>query len=212
LLFLFLRPQKKDILFWAGLLKQARDSYWTIPLFLTGAVLASLVSFPISIVLILGGVLFGALWGTILNWTGALFGATASYLVGQYFGRPLIRRFGGEKIEAVNQWIQKKGFWAILLLRIVGIFPFTIVNICAGTSRMTFARYLFGTAIGMAPGTFLISYFADSIIEGALHFSSGSVQLFVGLALLFLWLGASLLKKWWLRPYRTTNISRLFLG
>ncbi|HEY5600201.1 MAG TPA: VTT domain-containing protein, partial [Candidatus Manganitrophaceae bacterium] len=134
LLFLFLRPQKEDILFWAGLLKQARDSRWTIPLFLTGAVFASLISFPISIVLILGGVLFGALWGTIINWTGALFGATASYLIGQYFGRPLIRRFGGGKIEAVNQWIQKKGFWAILLLRIVGIFPFTIVNICAGTS------------------------------------------------------------------------------
>lgn len=197
--FLYLQPHKQDAIFWVALLKKVQASYWTLPLFLTGMVAASLVSFPIVSLLILGGILFGPLWGGLWGWTGALLGATASYFVGDHFGEPLLKRWGGKKIEAANKWVEKKGFWAILTLRVVGIFPFTVVNFCAGASRMPFAQYLTGTAVGMLPGTFLISYFAHAMLEGTVQFPSKKTQLMVGLPILALWVGGSLFKKWWIR-------------
>ncbi len=197
--FLYLQPHKQDAIFWVDLLEKVQASSWTIPFFLTGMVAASLVSFPIVSLLILGGILFGPLWGTLWGWSGALLGATASYFVGDYFGEPLIKRWGGKKIEAANKWVEKKGFWAILTLRVVGIFPFTVVNFCAGASRMPFTQYFVGTAAGMLPGTFLISYFAHAMLEGTVRFPSKKTQLLIGLPILLVWVSGSLFKKWWIR-------------
>lgn len=198
-LFLYLRPRQDEVLLWLNFLAEVRASRWTIPLFLTGMVSASLISFPILFFLMLGGILFGPLWGTVWSWTGAIAGATASYLVGHAFGEPMIKRWGGKKIEAANKWLEKKGFWAILTLRIVGIFPFTVVNFCAGASRIPIAHYLSATALGMLPGTLLISYFADALLEGTVHFPSKKLQVLSVFPILLLWILLSLLKKWWVR-------------
>lgn len=200
LLYFFLERKGFDLHSWMIYLDEARASHWTIPLFITGTVVASVISFPLIFFLILGGILFGAYWGTLLNWSAALAGATISYFLGLYLGRPLFRNFAQKKIPALAGWIKEKGFWAILILRVIGVFPFTVVNFVAGASRIRLANYLLATALGMLPGTFLISYFSDSILQGTVHFKSKSSQLLWGLLLLLLlWSVSSFLKKWWLR-------------
>lgn len=198
-LFLYLHPRQEEVLLWLNFLAEVRASRWTIPLFLTGMVGASLISFPILFFLMLGGILFGPLWGTVWSWSGALLGASASYLLGNAFGQPMIKRWGGKKIEAANKWMEKKGFWAILMLRVVGIFPFTVVNFCAGASRIPIAHYLSATALGMLPGTLLISYFANALLEGTVHFPSKKFQVLLVVPILLLWILFTLLKKWWVR-------------
>jgi phosphatidylserine/phosphatidylglycerophosphate/cardiolipin synthase-like enzyme/uncharacterized membrane protein YdjX (TVP38/TMEM64 family) len=200
LLYFFLEKKGIDLRAWMACLDEARASHWTIPIFIMGTVVASILSFPLIFFLILGGVLFGAYWGTLLNWTAALTGATVSYFLGLYLGRPLFRRFGQRKAPAVAEWIKQKGFWAILILRVIGVFPFTVVNFIAGASKIRLSYYLLATALGMLPGTFLISYFSDSILQGTVDFKTKSSQLLWGLSLLLLlWLGSSFMKKWWLR-------------
>ncbi len=200
LLYFFLEKKGIDLRPWIVYLDEARASHWTIPLFIVGAVVASAISFPIIIILILGGVLFGAYWGTLLNWTAALAGATVSYFLGLYLGKPLFRSLAQKKAPALAEWIKQKGFWAILILRVIGVFPFTVINFLAGASRIRLSNYLLATALGMLPGTFLISYFSDSILQGTVDFKSKSSQLLWGFSLVLLfWLGSALLKKWWLR-------------
>lgn len=200
LLYFFLEKKGLDLRAWMTYLDEARASHWTIPLFMIGTVVASLISFPLIFFLILGGVLFGAYWGTLLNWTAALAGATVSYFLGLYLGRPLFRRFGQKRAPAVADWIKQKGFWAILILRVIGVFPFTVVNFLAGASKIRLSNYLLATALGMLPGTFLISYFSDSILQGTVDFKSKSSQLLWGLSfVLLLWLGSAFTKRWWLR-------------
>lgn len=200
LLYFFLEKKGIDLRAWITYLDEARASHWTIPLFMIGTVVASLISFPLIFFLILGGVLFGAYWGTLLNWTAALAGATVSYFLGLYLGRPLFRRFGQKRAPAIADWIKQKGFWAILILRVIGVFPFTVVNFIAGASKIRLSYYLLATALGMLPGTFLISYFADSILQGTVDFKTKSSQLLWGLSLVLLfWLGSSFTKRWWLR-------------
>lgn len=199
LLYFFLEKKGIDLRAWMTYLDEARASHWTVPLFITGTVIASVISFPLIFFLVLGGILFGAYWGTLLNWSAALAGATLSYFLGLYLGKPLFRSFTQKKAPALGEWIKRKGFWAILILRVVGVFPFTVVNFVAGASRIRLSNYLLATALGMLPGTFLISYFSDSILQGTVHFPSKSAQLLWGFSLLLLWVGFSLLKKWWLR-------------
>lgn len=200
LLYFFLQKKGIDLRAWMTTLEEARASHWTIPLFMIGTVVASIISFPLIFFLILGGVLFGAYWGTLLNWTAALAGATASYFIGLYLGKPLFRRFSQKKAPAVAEWIKQKGFWAILILRVIGVFPFTVVNFIAGASKIRLSYYLLATALGMLPGTFLISYFSDSILQGTIDFKTKSSQLLWGLSfVLLLWLGSSFTKRWWQR-------------
>ncbi|NKE69793.1 VTT domain-containing protein [Candidatus Manganitrophus noduliformans] len=199
LLYFFLERKGIDLRSWMTTLEEARASHWTIPLFMVGTVIASVISFPITFFLILGGVLFGAYWGTLLNWTAALAGATVSYFLGLYLGRPLFR-FGQKRAPAAADWIKQKGFWAILVLRVIGVFPFTVVNFIAGASKIRLSKYLLATALGMLPGTFLISYFSDAILQGTVDFKTKSSQLLWGLSfVLLLWLGSAIMKKWWLR-------------
>lgn len=199
LLYFFLEKKGIDLRTWVTTLDEARASHWTIPLFMIGTVIASVISFPITFFLVLGGILFGAYWGTLLNWTAALAGATVSYFLGLYLGRPLFR-FGQKRAPAAADWIKQKGFWAILILRVIGVFPFTVVNFIAGASKIRLSNYLLATALGMLPGTFLISYFSDAILQGTVDFKTKSSQLLWGLSfVLLLRLGSAFMKRWWLR-------------
>src|SRR5579884_2220499 len=199
LLYSLLEQKGIDLHTWMTYLDEARSSPWTIPIFVAGTVIASVTSFPIIFFLILGGILFGAYWGALLNWSAALAGATISYFLSLYLGRPLFQNLA-QKTPALTEWIKQKGFWAILILRVIGIFPFTVVNFVAGASRIRLPNYLLATALGMLPGSVLISYFSDAILQGTLHYKSKSAHLLWGFLLVLLfWLSSSLLKRWWLR-------------
>jgi phospholipase D1/2 len=58
----------------------------------------------------------------------------------------------GARLERVRRAVVERGVFAVAATRLVPIAPFTLVNIAAGASKVRFADYLIGTAIGMAPG------------------------------------------------------------
>src|SRR5262245_60147046 len=46
-----------------------------------------------------GGVLFGPVWGTIVNLAGATLGATAAFLIARYVAADWVRRQAGARLE-----------------------------------------------------------------------------------------------------------------
>lgn len=117
--------------------------------------------FPVGTVLFLpgaifglaGGVLFGPVWGTLLNLVGATLGATAAFLVARYLAADWTRRRAGTRLDRLVAGVEAEGWRFVAFLRLVPLFPFNLANYALGLTRIPVPHYVLATFVCMAPGT-----------------------------------------------------------
>jgi uncharacterized membrane protein YdjX (TVP38/TMEM64 family) len=112
----------------------------------------------------IGAAIFGAYWGFLYVWIGAMIGASISFFVGRYLGREFVASLIGDKLKPYDDAIEKNGFATVLYLRLM-YFPFTPMNFAMGLTRVRFWDYFFGTGLGIIVGTFLFTFFIGTIRE-----------------------------------------------
>lgn len=95
----------------------------------------------------MGAVLFGAYWGFVYVWVGAMIGASAAFFVGRHLGREFAASLIGDKLKKYDDGIERQGFATVLYLRLV-YFPFTPMNFGMGLTKVHFWDYFFGTGLG----------------------------------------------------------------
>jgi uncharacterized membrane protein YdjX (TVP38/TMEM64 family) len=61
----------------------------------------------------------------------------------------------------LSERLARRGVMAMSVVRLVPIAPFTVVNVVAGASHISFRDFIFGTLIGMAPGITATAIFVD---------------------------------------------------
>ncbi|MBI2337143.1 MAG: TVP38/TMEM64 family protein [Deltaproteobacteria bacterium] len=120
-------------------------------------VVATVFALPGSILTLGGGLLFGAWWGTLINWLSASLGAMISFLIARYLGQGTVAKIlkKQQKLRGLNDKIGKNGFYSVLILRLVPLFPFNALNFGLGLTQVSFRDYALATMIGMLPGTFV---------------------------------------------------------
>ena len=59
----------------------------------------------------------------------------------------------GEKLTTINDGIQKEGAFYLFSLRLVPIFPFFVINLLMGLTRMRLFTFYWVSQIGMLAGT-----------------------------------------------------------
>ncbi|QYJ04164.1 TVP38/TMEM64 family protein [Nocardioides panacisoli] len=123
-----------------------------VVVFVLGYAVLVLVPTPASVLTILGGVLFGIWWGTLLAWCGALLGACGGFLLGRGLGRPAVDRLLHGRLEQADRLLAAHGLVAVLAVRLVPLFPFTPLNYAAGLLGVRGRDYVLGTALGIVPG------------------------------------------------------------
>ena len=80
----------------------------------------------------------------------------ATYLLARLAGRPALVRVAGERrIARAEGFVGRVGGLGLLDVRLVPLFPFSIVCFACGVTRVPFRRYLWTTALGTAPLTAL---------------------------------------------------------
>ena len=108
-----------------------------------------------AILSLAAGAIFGSIMGTIYANIAATIGATLAFLVTRYLLRDVVlNRFGG-KLEGMNRELETRGFSYLLFLRLVPLFPFFLINLAAGLTRLPLRTFFFGTMIGIIPGGFV---------------------------------------------------------
>jgi len=110
----------------------------------------------------LGAALFGAYWGFVYVWFGAMIGSSAAFWIGRTLGREFAASLIGDKLKKYDDGIERNGFATVLYLRLV-YFPFTPMNFGMGLTKVRFWDYFFGTGLGIIVGTFIFTFFIGTI-------------------------------------------------
>jgi uncharacterized membrane protein YdjX (TVP38/TMEM64 family) len=110
----------------------------------------------------LGAAIFGAYWGFVYVWFGAMAGAGGAFWIGRTLGREFAASLIGDKLKKYDDAIERNGFATVLYLRLV-YFPFTPLNFGMGLTKVHFRDYFFGTGLGIIVGTFIFTFFIGTL-------------------------------------------------
>jgi uncharacterized membrane protein YdjX (TVP38/TMEM64 family) len=120
----------------------------------------------------LGAALFGAYWGFLWVWCGAMIGAAGGFLIGRTLGREFAASLIGDRLKKYDDAIARNGFATVLYLRLV-YFPFTAMNFGMGLTQVRWRDFLAGTALGIVVGTFIFTFFIGTLktvwVSGGWH-------------------------------------------
>ncbi len=112
----------------------------------------------------LGAAIFGAYWGFVYVWIGAMLGASGAFLIGRTLGRDFAASLIGNRLKKYDDAIARNGFAAVLYLRLI-YFPFTPMNFGMGLTNVRFRDYFWGTGLGIVVGTFIFTFFIGTLKE-----------------------------------------------
>jgi uncharacterized membrane protein YdjX (TVP38/TMEM64 family)/rhodanese-related sulfurtransferase len=107
---------------------------------------------PGSLFALAGGALFGPVWGTLLNLTGATIGAGLAFVVARYLAGDWAARKAGGRLGQLVKGVEAEGWRFVAFVRLVPLFPFNLTNYALGLTRIGLLPYLLTSFITMAPG------------------------------------------------------------
>jgi pyruvate/2-oxoglutarate dehydrogenase complex dihydrolipoamide dehydrogenase (E3) component/uncharacterized membrane protein YdjX (TVP38/TMEM64 family) len=165
-----------------------------------------------AILTLAAGALFGLVTGTILVSFASTLGATLAFLAARYlFRTPVEARFG-DRLAAINRGLDKDGAFYLFTLRLVPLFPFFLINLVMGLTRIRATTFALVSQIGMLAGTVVYVNAGtelakiDSlkgILSPGLLLSFVALGLFPWLAKAFIgWLQRRRIQSRWTRPKR----------
>lgn len=120
--------------------------------------LATVLFVPGAIFGLAGGVLFGPVWGSVVNLVGATLGATLAFLAARYLAADWARRKVAGRLDRLIAGVDAEGWRFVAFVRLVPLFPFNLLNYALGLTRIPLTHYVVASLICMAPGTIAFTY------------------------------------------------------
>jgi uncharacterized membrane protein YdjX (TVP38/TMEM64 family) len=141
-----------------------RAGFWAPLVFVLVYTAGICLFLPGTLLTALGAALFGAYWGFVFVYAGAMAGASVAFWIGRTLGRDFAASLIGERLKKYDEAIERNGFATVLYLRLI-YFPFTLLNFGMGLTRVRFWDYFAGTGLGILVGTFILTFFVGTIKE-----------------------------------------------
>ena len=117
-------------------------------------VIVTAFALPISLLkTLLAGALFGFWPGLILVSFASSIGSTFCFLFSRYALRNYTQVKFGKYLEKVNKGVEQDGWLYLLFLRLSPIFPFFIINLVFGLTKMRAIEFYLVSQVGMFVGT-----------------------------------------------------------
>ncbi len=118
-----------------------------------------------TILTLCAGAIFGSVSGTLVVNVGATVGAVLAFLVARFLLRDWVEKKFGEKLQPFNEGFSKNAINYILFLRLVPLFPFFLVNLMSGLTKVKLPIYFLGTMIGIMPGSFVYANAGSNLAQ-----------------------------------------------
>ena len=117
-------------------------------------ILVTSLSLPgAAIMTLAGGAMFGLLVGTIIISFASTIGATLACFVSRFILRDWVQGKFGDKLKTVNDGIAKEGSLYLFTLRLIPVFPFWLINLVMGLTKMPLKTFFWVSQVGMLAGT-----------------------------------------------------------
>ena len=106
-----------------------------------------------AIMTIAAGALFGLIVGTIVVSFASTIGATLACIVSRFILRDWVQGKLGNKLKTVNEGVEKEGAFYLFTLRLIPVFPFWLINLGMGLTKMPLKTFYWVSQVGMLAGT-----------------------------------------------------------
>jgi uncharacterized membrane protein YdjX (TVP38/TMEM64 family) len=126
----------------------------TIAIYMLLYIVITALSLPGATVMTLaGGGLFGFSTGLIAVSFASTIGATLACFVSRYLLRGWVENKFVDKLSIINAGIEKDGIFYLFMLRLIPAFPFFLINLVMGLTRIRLFTFYWVSQIGMLAGT-----------------------------------------------------------
>ena len=102
---------------------------------------------------LLGGAIFGLLWGSVIVSFASSIGATLAFIGSRFFLKDLVQEKFGGYLKTINDGIEKEGAFYLFTLRLVPVVPFFVINLVMGLMPMKASTFYWVSQLGMLAGT-----------------------------------------------------------
>ena len=139
----------------AALNAQVSDQPWLAAgVFFVAYVAVTALSLPgAALMTLLAGALFGLLEGFVLVSFASTAGATLAMLSSRFLLRDWVQARFGQRLAKIDAGIEREGPFYLFALRLVPAFPFFLINLAMGLTRLPVRTYWWVSQLGMLPGT-----------------------------------------------------------
>ena len=155
--------------------------FWGPLLYFLFYLIRPLIFFPVWLMAMISGALFGPIHGLIVTLIGENISANVAYWTGRYFGGDFILSFAGKNKFAAfgHKQFQKKGFLTVLTLRLL-YFPTDLASYLSGAYRTREKHFIVATFLGIIPDMIVLTFAGGSfrnpkhlIVSGTFFVLSG---------------------------------------
>ena len=134
----------------------AANPYLAAAIFFGVYVVVTALSLPgAALMTLVGGALFGLGWGLLLVSFASVMGATVAMIISRFLLQSWVQKRFGKRLKAINQGVDSEGAFYLFALRLVPVFPFFLINLAMGLTRLKVTTFWWVSQIGMLPGTFV---------------------------------------------------------
>lgn len=140
------------------------DKLTTIIVFMLVYIAVTALSLPgAAIMTIAAGVIFGVFEGSIIVSFASTIGATLAFLAARFVLRDSVQRKFGDKLKAIDEGMEREGKFYLFTLRLIPAFPFFMINLLMGITKIKTTEFFWVSQIGMLPGTIVYVNAGDQL-------------------------------------------------
>lgn len=156
-------------------LKEQRESFQNLtaanPILVLGGffllyVIVTAVSLPgASIMTLAGAALFGFWPALLLVSFASSIGATLAFLASRFLFQDIVQSHFSDRLTKINAGVEKDGAYYLFTLRLIPVFPFFVINLVMGLTRLRTWTFYWISQVGMLAGTAVYVYAGTQLGE-----------------------------------------------
>lgn len=156
---------------------------WATVIYIATFVVLPIFFFPVPVIVLAGGTIFGLFKGTLYTMIGVLINTPIMYFIGRFLLKDFVHNFldnhMSEKLrKALKSTNQKVLALVLFIIRLSPIFSYNLVNYISGVTEIKFLPYILTTIAGVLPGVIVFINIGENVLN------VGSKEFFISLSFL----------------------------